>query len=224
MQNNPLKNLKNDFRLRLLTKRVNYDKAVHYYFIDKDVAYITCKVTGIYDIICRYCVPGYDILSDEFSSYIERITEHIPDKYPLVLEITGHKFTKEEQTRIEDAIWTQFELRVGYAQKKQQSIIIRIVWFAIFFALSTYVMFVSGGIKNEMVDEIMFVVFWFFGDRLIEYILLDERDVSMRRVKMAQLLSMKVVFTEKYSDETLTDSEVETYRNEVIENVMNDEI
>ena len=223
MPRNPF-DFKNDFRLRLMTKRVDYDKAVHYYFIDNGVAYVTCKVHGLYDIICRYCVPGYDILSDEFSNYLERITEHIPDKYPLVLEITGHRFSKEEQTRIEDAIWTQFELRMGYAQKKQQSILFRILWFAIFFILSMFVMFGKGGIQNEVVDEIMFVVFWFFGDRLIEYILLDERDVSARRMKMGQLLSMKVVFTEKYSDEDLTDNEAEAIRNEVLENVKSDEI
>ena len=104
MRNNIFSSLRNDFRLYFLRKKVDYDKAVKYYFIDKDVAYITCKVSGLDDIISRYSVPGYELLSEDFSNYLERIMIHIPEKYPLVLEITGHQFTKDEQTRIEDAI------------------------------------------------------------------------------------------------------------------------
>ena len=109
-----------DFRLYFLRKRVDYDKAVKYYFIDKDVAYITCKVSGLDDIVSHYSVPGYELLNEDFSNYLERIMVHIPEKYPLVLEITGHQFTKDEQTRIEDAIWTQFELQFGAVQQKHR--------------------------------------------------------------------------------------------------------
>lgn len=212
--------LKNDFRLILLRKNVDYDKAIHYYFIDKGVAYISCKVTGLDDVICHYSVPGYEILSEDFSNYLERIMEHIPEKYPLVLEITGHKFSPDEQTRIEDAIWTQFELRFGSAQKQQRSNIIRIIWFTVFLVLSVILLMNT----QNMVYEMAWVLFWFFGDRLIEYILLDELDISRKKMHIAQILSMKVVFTEKYSDDDLSEREAASYRSEVIENVMDDEI
>lgn len=212
--------LKNDFRLVLLRKNVDYDKAVRYYFIDKGVAYISCKVTGLDDVICHYSVPGYEILSEDFSNYLERIMEHIPEKYPLVLEITGHKFSPEEQTRIEDAIWTQFELRFGSAQKQQRSSIIRIIWFTVFLVLSVILLMNTQNLAYEMA----WVLFWFFGDRLIEYILLDELDISRKKMHIAQILSMKVVFTENYSDDDLSEREAASYRSEVIENVMDDEI
>lgn len=215
-----LDTFKKDFRLYFLRKHVDYEKAVKYYFIEKDVAYITCKVTGLDDIICHYSVPGYEILSEEFSNYLERIMEHIPEKYPLVLEITGHKFSDEEQTRIEDAIWTQFELQFGSVQKQQRGNIMRILWFAVFLGLSTLLLLNT----QQMLYEMAWILFWFFGDRLIEYILLDELAISRRKIHYAQILSMKVVFTKKYSDEELSDDEAETYRDEVIRNVMDEEI
>jgi len=220
MKQNFFEQLSDDFRLLFIRKKVDYDKAVQYYFIDNGVAYISCKVTGLDDIICHYSVPGYEILSEEFSNYIDRITRHIPEKYPLVLEITGVEFSPEEQKKIEDAIWTQFELQFGAVQKLERSSILRIVWFAVFLALSSLLILNT----RQLLNEIAFLLFWFFGDRLIEYVLLDEIDLSHKKMHIAQILSMKVVFTHRYSDVSLTDHEAATYRSDVKENVMDDEI
>ena len=212
MRNNIFSSLRNDFRLYFLRKKVDYDKAVKYYFIDKDVAYITCKVSGLDDIISRYSVPGYELLSEDFSN--------IPEKYPLVLEITGHRFTKDEQTRIEDAIWTQFELQFGAVQKKQRIGIIRAIWFAIFLGVSALLLLNT----SQMLYEMIYILFWFFGDRLIEYLILDGFAVNREKLHYAQILSMKVIFTDKYSDEEISDVEADSYRGDIIKNIMDNEI
>lgn len=220
MRNNIFSSLRNDFRLYFLRKKVDYDKAVKYYFIDKDVAYITCKVSGLDDIISRYSVPGYELLSEDFSNYLERIMIHIPEKYPLVLEITGHQFTKDEQTRIEDAIWTQFELQFGAVQKKHRIGIIRAIWFAIFLGVSALLLLNT----SQMLYEMIYILFWFFGDRLIEYLILDGFAVNREKLHYAQILSMKVIFTDKYSDEEISDVEADSYRGDIIKNIMDNEI
>ena len=217
---NIISSFRNDFRLYFLRKRVDYDKAVKYYFIDKDVAYITCKVSGLDDIISHYSVPGYELLNEDFSNYLERIMIHIPEKYPLVLEITGHQFTKDEQTRIEDAIWTQFELQFGAIQKKQRIGIIRALWFAIFLGVSAFLLLNT----KQMLYEMVYILFWFFGDRLIEYLILDEFTISHEKMHYAQILSMKVIFTDKYSDEDISDNEADSYRGDIIRNIMDNDI
>ncbi len=209
-----------DFRLYFLRKRVDYEKAVKYYFIEKDVAYIACKVSGLDDIVSHYSVPGYELLNEDFCNYLERIMIHIPEKYPLVLEITGHQFTKDEQTRIEDAIWTQFELQFGAVQKKQRSGIIRAVWFVIFLALSAFLLLNT----RQMLYEMVYILFWFFGDRLIEYLILDEFAISREKMHYAQILSMKVIFTDKYSDEDISDNDADSYRGDIIKNIMDNEV
>ena len=203
-----------------LRKKVDYDKAVKFYFIEKDVAYITCKVSGLDDIVSHYSVPGYELLNEDFSNYLDRIMKHIPEKYPLVLEITGHQFTKDEQTRIEDAIWTEYELQFGAVQQKQRSGIIRGIWFAIFLGLSAVLLLNT----KQMLYELVYILFWFFGDRLIEYLILDEFNITREKMHYAQILSMKVVFTDNYSDEDISDNEADSYRGEVIKNIMDNEI
>ena len=85
-----------DFRLYFLRKRVDYDKAVKYYFIDKDVAYITCKVSGLDDIVSHYSVPGYELLNEDFSNYLERIMMHTTKQnicQPPILAVFFFKFS-----------------------------------------------------------------------------------------------------------------------------------
>ena len=75
-----------------------------------------------------------------------------------------------------------------------------------------------------MLYEMVYILFWFFGDRLIEYLILDEFTISHEKMHYAQILSMKVIFTDKYSDEDISDNEADSYRGEIIRNIMDNEI
>ena len=75
-----------------------------------------------------------------------------------------------------------------------------------------------------MLYEMIYILFWFFGDRLIEYLILDGFAVNREKLHYAQILSMKVIFTDKYSDEEISDVEADSYRGDIIKNIMDNEI
>lgn len=213
-----------NFRLLFLKKKIDNQKVLDYYFLDHDVAYIPCKVSGLEDVVSHYSVPDYETLDESFASYIESIMSHVPNKYPMVLEITGHKFTKKEQQVIEDAIWNHYEFKTIAAQNKRRRSLIRILWFVICLAACAVALFKAADMKNNVIKEMIFIIFWFFGDRLAEYVLLDERKINQNFISMARLASMKVVFTEKYDDEDITEEEAEEFREEILENIESQEI
>ena len=217
-------NLRSDYRLRYSRKRVDFEKCLNYYFIDNGIAYITCKVTGMNDVIDHYSVPGYEILNSDFTTHLERVMQFIPEKYPLVMELTGHHFTDEEKQTIEDAVWRQFELRLGIEEVKRRRNIIRIIWFGVFLFLSALLLRWVLREFGLFIREIGFIIFWFFGDRMIEFIVLDEPDIRLSKMQAAQILSMKIIFTDSYDDSDLSEKESEEIKKEIIENVEDEEI
>ena len=58
-------------------------------YIENGLAFISCKVKSINDIVDRYSVDGYEWLDESFARYIESNAAYIPTEYPIVLEIIG---------------------------------------------------------------------------------------------------------------------------------------
>ncbi|MBR0131441.1 MAG: hypothetical protein IJM08_09075, partial [Firmicutes bacterium] len=48
-------------------KRVDVSKYIKDFYVENGLAYISCNVSGYYDIIDRYSVDGYEWLSEPFT-------------------------------------------------------------------------------------------------------------------------------------------------------------
>ena len=216
--------MEKEFQLDFGSKRVNVEETVSNFFINNGVAHIACNVSGLDDVLNRYGVQGYETLNNELSDYIEGIVPLIGKKTPIVIEITGHDFSEEEQGKIEAAFWNHFELRAAIARKEQKALIVRIIWFAVCF-LSVYLVlnnvpaFANGGL-----NDIGFILLWFFGDRMVDYLLLQNKGTKEVFVRYAQLESVKLIFTSHYEDKVFTDQEANMLCDEVESNIESTEI
>ena len=190
-------NLKN-----LSKKSVDVGKFVKDFYVEHGLAYISCNVTGYYDIIDKYSVKGYEWLNESFARFIEENAIYIPPEYPIVLEICNHRFTKEQQTCIEETIADYYALKMGDVQMSLQSNRRRILFLLalmLVFAVFVYIASQFPGLPRPL-SEAPFVLFWMALWDASEFLFLDRRDLQEDKLEAAQLASMKVTFYEKFED------------------------
>ena len=206
----------NNFLLKFRKRKIDYRQAVDTFYMSKGIACICCNISGIDDIINRYSVSGYEMLNESLVSYIDSVMENIPIEVPAVIEFCGCSFTDKEKITIRDAVWNHYEMELGKAQKTRLLHFCRIAWFALFFILAAIC--VLSGKTGNVPRELLYVVFYFLGDRMIDYIVFGSREVEHSRIRCAQLVTMEVIFREKFIDEELSDEEVDAILKDIAEN------
>ena len=74
------KNLK-----QLKKKKIEGERYVKDFYIENDLAFITCNVKRYNDIIDPFSAEGYEWPSHDFVRFVESNAEYIPVEYPIVL-------------------------------------------------------------------------------------------------------------------------------------------
>ena len=185
-----------------LTKRLKED------YIDNGIATLPCRVAGMDDMISRFSVPGYETLSSEFSEYIEASAEPIPAEYPIVLEISGCRFSEEEQEIIRRTIHEDYTYELGVVQRENR----RQLFIALMMLAGMLVTgFLTFGIEGlaDTAGEIIYIFFWFFADLTACYFCLDRFENRKKRLLAGRLADMTVYFSEEYDDSEVTDEEAQ---------------
>lgn len=211
-----------EFLLKFNKRKVDYREAVDTFYMSKGIACICCNVSGIDDVINPYSVRGYEMLNESLVSYINSVIGNIPVGVPVALELCGGSFTEREKKTITDAVWNHYELELGKAQKVRTGHFIRIAWFVLFFVFAA--IFIFSNRTTDTSKELMYVLFYFLGDRMIDYIVFGNRDVELNRIRAAQLVSMNVIFREEFIDDDLSDEEAERIKAAVTEHTKSTEI
>ena len=212
-----IQNLKN-----LSRKSVDVGKFVKDFYVEKGLAYISCNVSGYYDIIDRYSVKGYEWLEESFARFVEENAIYIPPEYPIVLEICGHRFTKEQQDCIEATILDYYALKMGDVQMSMQANRRRIVFLLALMSVFAIFVYIASQFPNlpRPLAEAPFVLFWMALWDASEFLFLDRRDLQEDKLEAAQLASMKVTFYEKFEDGPAEPAVVQ----EFLEEIENEEV
>lgn len=71
----------------------------------------------------------------------------------------------------------------------------------------------------DEVREVIFILFWFMGDTLCEYIFLSGYDIRRDRRKAGRLASIKVVFSDEYEEDDYTERDAEDLYSEIEKDV-----
>ncbi|MCR5627296.1 MAG: hypothetical protein K6F99_08250 [Lachnospiraceae bacterium] len=165
--------------------------------MEDGIAYIPVKVESINDIISRFSVRGLESLNSEFMDYIMDYIDFIPSEFPVVLEIHGPEFSRDEKKVIIDTVQADMDYLLG---RKQEEIAGKRKKF-IYMLIGTIV---SGTIFSfvqrwlwEMPLEFFYVVFWLFADAFVRYIFIEKTDYNEEKIRYGRLASMKVEFVEQ---------------------------
>jgi hypothetical protein len=83
---------------------------------------------------------------------------------------------------------------------------------------AAFLLWLSEGL-DEISRELFFVLFWFMGDTICDYILLTGHDLRRDRRAAGQLASVKVTFSKTFDESDYTQSEIDNLYSEIEKDV-----
>ena len=161
------------------------------------IAYLPCKVSGIDDILSKFSTEIIAAVDAEFTDALLNTVDCIPQEYPLVLEIHGPRFTKDEKEMITEAVISDADYMLGKTEAENRHHR-KVFWGMVAGTVGSGILL--GVIKNfidEVPLEFFYVLFWLFADALVRYLFIEFGDYKNDKIRAGRIASMKVEFVEE---------------------------
>lgn len=187
-------------------------------YIQNGVVTIPCRVSDYNDVISNYSVKGFETLNQEFVDFIKRTDEVIPPEYPVVLNIISDTLSAEEKKAIKETIEDHFAYELGVVENHEKRHTRTFILMFIGMVLSGILLWLTRTLEEES-RELFFVLFWFLGDTLCDYIFLTGHDLRHDRRLAGRLASVKIVFSDDFEKPNYTDTNREKLYSEIEKDV-----
>ena len=179
---------------------------------------IPCQISDYSDVISTYSVKDYETLNPDFYDYLKTTAEVTPSEYPLVLNIIGNCLSEEEKETIDEIIRDDLAYNLGIVEKEEKRHS-RIFWLMFIGLLVSGIILWMTETMADVPRELLFILFWFMGETVCDYILLTGHDLRQNRRLAGRLASIKVVFSESYEEPEYTKSDVDKLYAEIEKDV-----
>ena len=200
------------------SRSVDIDDRVKRDYASNGIVTLPCQISDYNDVISTYSVKGYEELNTEFSDYIKTAAEYAPPECPLVLNIIGDCLSAEEKIIITDTIQDTFAYELGAVEKEEKRHTKVFIFMIVGLILSGILLYFTHTVADEP-RELIYVLFWFMGDTLCDYIFLTGYDLRHNRRMAGRLASIKVAFSDKYKEPNYTESDVDRLYSEIEKDV-----
>ena len=187
-------------------------------FINNGIATFPVKISSYYDVIHPMSVRRYETLNSDFKDLVELGAGVIPPECPIVLNIIEDCLTEEEKKIIVATIQEYYAYKLGMVEKEEKRHKKRFIIMTVGLVIASFLLWLSEGL-DEISRELFFVLFWFVGDTVCDYVLLTGHDLRRDRRAAGQLASIKVTFSKSFDESDYTDKEVNQIYSEVEKNV-----
>ena len=205
--------------VRLFEERKGHlDHRVKRDYVRNGIATIPCHISSYSDVINPYSVQGWESLNTEFSDYLKSAAEVTPPEIPLVLNIVGDCLSQREKKVIKATILDDLAYDLGMVEKEEQRHIR--TFYIMFFGLliSGILLWFTKALAEEP-RELFFILFWFMGDTLCDYIFLTGHDLRQARRLAGRLASIKIYFSDYYAILNYTEDDVDQLYSEIEKDV-----
>lgn len=200
------------------SRKGQMDYLLHRDYIDNGIATFPVKISSYYDVINSFSVRQYETLNSDFKDLIELSAGVIPPDCPIVVNIIEDCLTEEERKIIVATIREYYAYNLGMVEKDLRRHTKRFIIMTVGLVLSSILLWLSEGL-GEISRELFFVLFWFMGDTLCDYILLTGHDLRRDRRAAGQLASIKVTFSKSFDDSDYTKEEVDKLHSDIEKDV-----
>ena len=200
------------------SRKGRMDDLLHRDFINNGIATFPIKISSYYDVIHPNSVRGYETLNPDFADLIELGAGVVPPECPIVVNILEECLTDEERNIIVQTIREYYAYKLGLVEKDLKRHTKRFVFMSVGLVLSAILLWLSEGLE-EISRELFFVLFWFMGDTLCDYILLTGHDLRRDKRAAGQLASIKVTFSKSFDESDYTNAEVDKLHSEIEKDV-----
>lgn len=211
--------LTDEFYKAYRSKPLDSDSMVRDALVDHGFAHMICHIAGREDVINPLSNQGYEVLADGFGGYLESMMAYFSEKRPVLLQLYGCELSEEDQNAVRRAVRNHFLMKAVKSQNATKGNKLQIFWFALcLLGVCLMLLLTDDTSRNQVVLNLVFVLFYFFGDRLTGFVLLDRRSIREEKARYIQMASMKIIFTGTNSITSITDEQAEEYRKEVLAN------
>lgn len=200
------------------SRKGHLDARVKREFVSNGIGTIPIRVKDYYEVINAYSVKGVETLDFDFVEMLDLAASVMPEECPLVLNIVEDVLSDEERETITETIQDYYAYQLGILEKKVKRHKERFILMSVGLVLTAGLLWLSQGM-GELSREILFVLFWFFGDALFDYILLTGHDLREKKRLAGRLASIKVEFSKAFDDSDYTDKEVNDLYSEIEEDI-----
>lgn len=167
---------------------------VEEYFLEDGWIGLECTAKDADDILSASGIKGKPLISEELISYLDQAVPFIKNGKAVQMKFSGADFGEEDRKRISTGLKNYFALRVEAAGQEVVKNIRKISLFSAGLFLASLLLFVNGGTAGIAFHEGMLVILWFFGDYLIEYILLNQLQLVREKKIWEKLGHMEVLW------------------------------
>ena len=200
------------------SRKGHLDARVKREFVSNGIGTIPIRVKDYYEVINAYSVKGVETLDFDFVEMLDLAASVMPEECPLVLNIVEDVLSDEERETITETIQDYYAYQLGILEEKVKRHKERFILMSVGLVLTAGLLWLSQGM-GELSREILFVLFWFFGDALFDYILLTGHDLREKKRLAGRLASIKVEFSKAFDDSDYTDKEVNDLYSEIEEDI-----
>ena len=200
------------------TRSGNMEYLLNRDYISNGIATIPVHISEFNDVISPYSVTGYEAINPEFGDLLKTAAECAPPEYPLVLNIIENCLSQAEKEIITEVISSEFAYDLGMVEREEKRHTKVFVLMIVGLILSGILLYFTHSLADEP-RELFFILFWFMGDTLCDYIFLTGHDLRQERRMAGRLASIKVIFSEKYEGPNYTESEVNRLYDEIEKDV-----
>jgi len=200
------------------SRKGQMDYLLHRDFIDNGIATFPIKISSYNDVIHPLSVRRYETLNPDFKDLIELGAGVIPPDCPIVLNIIEDCLTEEERKIIVATIREYYAYNLGVVEKDLKRHTKRFIFMTVGLVISAFLLWLSEGL-DDISRELFFILFWFMGDTMCDYILLTGHDLRRDRRAAGQLASIQVTFSKSFDDSDYTKEEVDKLHSEIEKDV-----
>ncbi len=154
-----------------------------------------------------YSAKDQESLNPDFVDFLKDSADPIPDECPLVLNVIGDCLSADEKKIIKETIRDDFSYRLGLVEREQEREFRMFILMIIGLIISGLLLWLTIPL-DEVPREIFVVFFWFFGDRMFEYIFITGRELRKEKRLAGRLASIKVNFSDTYEKPHYTEEQI----------------
>ena len=205
---------KRDFTRLFDRKKSHLDSRIKRDYVKNGVATIFCQISDYHDVITAYSVKDHETVNLDFIEYVRGAAAVIPEECPLVLNIIEDFLSKEEQETISQVIRDDFAYDFGMAEQEENRQWHIFIFMVIGMIIAGILLLLTETL-DEVPREVFFILFWFVGDRLFEYIFLTGHELRQEKRLAGRLASIKVIFSKTYEEPNYTEQELDKLYTEI---------
>ena len=196
------------------SRKGQMDELLHRDFINNGIATFPVKISSYDDVIHPNSVRRYETLNQDFAGLIELAAGVIPPECPIVVNIIEDCLTDEQRKIIVATIREYYAYKLGMVEKDLKRHTKRFIIMSVGLVLSAFLLWLSEGL-DDISRELFFVLFWFMGDTICDYILLTGHDLRRDKRAAGQMASIKVTFSKSFDESDYTKAEVDKLHSDI---------